>query len=61
MQRDSNEGKDSAAQQAAKDWRKRFGREGHEGSYAQHEGGEAGDEKPAPEGTSRTSRQGSSA
>ncbi len=37
MAHDKQEGSDPAAQQAADDWRRRFGREGHEGSYAQHE------------------------
>jgi hypothetical protein len=30
-----SEGKDPRAQDAARDWQRRFGREGHEGSYAQ--------------------------
>jgi hypothetical protein len=56
MERQDEEGKDPAAQQAAEEWRRRFGREGYEGSYAQHDGGEAGEEKPAaPDEPSRTS------
>ena len=31
------EGQDPRAQDAARDWQRRFGREGHEGSYAQHD------------------------
>lgn len=31
------EGQDPRAHQAARDWQHRFGREGHEGSYAQHD------------------------
>lgn len=31
------EGQDPRAQAAAEEWRQRFGREGHEGSYAQHD------------------------
>ena len=54
MEEQGEEGKDPAAQQAAEEWRRRFGREGYEGSYAQHENGE--DDKPAPpEEPSRTS------
>jgi hypothetical protein len=54
MEQDKEEGQDPAAQQAAEEWRRRFGREGHEGSYAQH--GSEADDKPAPdEEPSRTS------
>ena len=45
MEQDKEEGQDPAAQQAAEEWRRRFGREGHEGSYAQH--GSETDDKPA--------------
>ena len=31
-----NEGSDPAAREAAQAWQRRFGREGHEGSYARH-------------------------
>jgi hypothetical protein len=56
MQKQEEEGLDPAAQAAAEEWRKRFGREGHEGSYAQHQDSEeGGDEPQAPEETSRTS------
>ncbi len=56
MQKEEEEGLDPAAQAAAEEWCKRFGREGHEGSYAQHQDGEeGGDESQAPEETSRTS------
>ena len=34
MDEPREEGADPAAQQAAEEWRRRFGREGHEGSYA---------------------------
>lgn len=33
------EGDDPRARQAAADWQRRFGREGHEGSYARHDDG----------------------
>jgi hypothetical protein len=57
MEQDKEEGQDPAAQQAAEEWRRRFGREGHEGSYAQH--GSEADDKPAPdEEPSRTSPSG---
>jgi hypothetical protein len=62
MESQGNEGKDPAAQAAAEEWRRRFGREGHEGSYARHDDGEASDDKPAPpEEPSRTSAEDSSA
>ena len=60
MEGQGEEGKDAAAKQAAEEWRRRFGREGHEGSYARHDGGEAQGEEP-PEEPSRTSPPGSSA
>jgi hypothetical protein len=60
MEGQGEEGRDPAARQAAEEWRRRFGREGHEGSYARHEDGEASDDKPAPpEEPSRTSPAGS--
>jgi hypothetical protein len=62
MESQGDEGKDPAAQAAAEEWRRRFGREGHEGSYAQHDDGEASDEKPAfPDEPSRTFPEDSSA
>lgn len=36
MPSDRNEGLNPAARQAAEAWQRRFGREGHEGSYARH-------------------------
>ena len=54
MPDEKQEGQDPRAQRAAEEWRKRFGREGHEGSYAQHGDG-AGSEKPPPTEPSRTS------
>lgn len=48
MDKQDQEGRDPAAQRAAEEWRRRFGREGHEGSYAQHEDGEGGENKITP-------------
>ncbi len=63
MQDKSNEGADPSAQEAAEEWRRRFGREGHEGSYAPQFGGEGkqADERTLGEAPSRTSPPGSSA
>jgi hypothetical protein len=57
MHDQQDEGADPAAQAAAEEWRRRFGREGHEGSYAQHGNGKAAaDDQPEPTvETSRTS------
>ena len=52
MEQDEQEGADPAARQAAKEWRKRFGREGHEGSYAPQLPEEGHDEEPDPSRTS---------
>lgn len=54
MEQDKEEGQNPAAQQAAEEWRRRFGREGHEGSYAQH-APEADDKPASDEEPSRTS------
>ena len=54
MEQDKQEGMDPVARQAAEEWRRRFGREGHEGSYAQH-GGDAGTEETPAKEPSRTS------
>jgi len=54
MSNEEGEGSDPAARRAAEEWRKRFGREGHEGSYAQHDDEAAPAEVPAKE-PSRTS------
>lgn len=45
MEQEGKEGDDPAAREAAEEWRRRFGREGHEGSYARHED----EERPPPE------------
>jgi hypothetical protein len=37
MAQSGNEGRDPAARDAAEAWQRRFGREGHEGSYARHD------------------------
>jgi hypothetical protein len=37
MAQSGNEGRDPAARDAARAWQERFGREGHEGSYARHD------------------------
>ena len=57
MEGQGEEGRDAAAQQAAEEWRRRFGREGHEGSYAQHQEGEVkqGQRPEPPAEPSRTS------
>jgi hypothetical protein len=56
MDRQDGEGSDPEAQRAAEEWRRRFGREGYEGSYAPHDDGEASDDKPtALEEPNRTS------
>jgi hypothetical protein len=49
MTENKEEGRDPEAQRAAEEWRRRFGREGHEGSYARHPetDGAAEVEKPA--------------
>ena len=48
MHKQDEEGQDPAARAAAEEWRRRFGREGHEGSYAQHADTEVDDNKLKP-------------
>ena len=58
MDQQGNEGSEPAAKQAAEEWRKRFGREGHEGSYAQHDEEEGAGAVTPPAEPSRTSSEG---